>query len=77
MCNKATLEATLEVGKIKVTKTFIALDGPIGTGEGIIVLIEGHTPTGIVPRFSCPMDVPPNPPYVVATSKSSIRDDYV
>ena len=71
-----SLEMFSSIIKVK-TKTFIALDGPIDTGEGIIVLIEGHTPTGIVPGFSCPMDVPPNPPYVVATSKASIRDDYV
>ena len=71
-----SLEMFSSIIKVK-TKTFIALDGPIDTGEGIIVLIEGHTPTGIVPGFSCPMDVPPKTLDVVTTSKSSVHDDYV
>ena len=63
---------------IKVnTKTFIALDGPADAGEGIIVLTKGHTPVGIIPAFSCPMDVPRKPPDVVTTSKALVHDDYV
>ena len=60
---------------IKVKKNmFITLDGPADAGEGIIFLTEGHTPTGIIPGFSCPMDVPQNPPNIVDASKSLVRD---
>ena len=49
-------------------RTFITLNGPPEPGEGIIVLIEGHTPVGTVPRSSCPMSIPPNPPDRVTVS---------
>ena len=69
------LEYTSGISKV-VIGTFIVLDGPTKAIEGIIVLIEGHTPVGIVLGFSCPMDVPPKPPDMVAASKASIHDDH-
>ena len=63
---------------IKVKKNmFITLDGPADAGKGIIFLTECHSPAGIVPGFSSPMDVPPKPPNIVNASKSSVRDDHV
>ena len=38
---------------------FIALDGPVEADEGIIVLIEVHTPTGVAPIFSVSHGCPP------------------
>ena len=59
-----------------VTRTFIVLNGPPEDGERVTISIEGHTPSSIVPRFSCPMDVPPKPLDVVTASKSSVHDDH-
>ena len=70
------LEMFSSVIKVK-TNMSITLDGPADVGEGIIVLTEGHSPAGIVPGFSCPMDVPPKPPNIVYASKSLVRDDHV
>ena len=69
------LEDPSGVSKVMIG-TFIILDGPANASKGITILIEGHTPVGIVPGFLCPVDVPPNPPYLVAASKASVRDDH-
>ena len=56
-------------------KTFIVLDEPPKDDEGINVLTEDHTFDDVVPRISCPVGVPPEPPNAVAASKASTHDD--
>ena len=55
------LEKPSSTSKV-MERMFITLDGPPKAGEGITVLIEGHTPTGTIPGISCPMSIPPKPP---------------
>ena len=75
---KTFIELEMFSSVIKVmTNMFIALDGPTDAGEGIIVFTKGHTHAGIVPGFSCPMDVPPKPPNIIDASKSLVHDDHV
>ena len=69
------LEYTSGISKV-VIGTFIILDGPTKAIEGIIVLIEGHTPVGIVLGFSCPRGVPPKTRAVVPASKASVLDGH-
>ena len=69
------LEKPSSASKV-MERTFITLNGPPKPGEGIIVLIEGHTPTGTVPRSSCPMIIPPKPPDRVAVSIISACRDH-
>ena len=59
-----------------VTRTFIALDGPPEASEGIIVIIEGCTPTEKMSGISCPMEIPSNPPDVIATPKYPAHGDH-
>ena len=57
-------------------RMFITLDGPPRDGEGITVLIDGHTPPGAMPGISCPMSIPPKPPERVVVSIISTRGDH-
>ena len=59
-----------------VARTFITLNGPPGVGEGITVLIQGHTPADVVSGISCPMGVPPTPPDKVIVSIIPARGDH-
>ena len=49
-------------------RMLMALNGPPEAGEGITILIEGHTLVGTVPGSSYPMSIPPNPRYRVTIS---------
>ena len=69
------LEDPFGVSKL-MTGMLIVLHGPAEANGGITILIEGHTPAGVVPGFSCPMEVPQKPPDMVAASKSSVHDDH-
>ena len=53
-----TLEKHSGVSEVMV-RMFITLDGPPRVGEGIVVLINYKTPTGVVHEISCPMGIPP------------------
>ena len=60
-----------------MVRMLIALDGPPEAGEGIIVLIEGHTPAEAVPGISFPMGIPPKPPDRVTVSIVSVHGEHL
>ena len=49
-------------------RMLITLNGPPEVGEGITILIEGHTPVGTMSGSSYPMSIPPKPRDRVAIS---------
>ena len=68
------LEKPSCVNKV-MDRMFITLDGPLQAGEGITILIEGHTLARTVPGISCSMSIPPKPPDWVMVSIFSKHGD--